>query len=102
MLLSAPRSTRTDTRLPYTTLFRSAGAIVKGVLFLEQLEQVNTVVLDNTGTLTLGRPELRVLIPVAGVDETALLDAAASAELRSEHPLGKTIDRKSTRLNSSH
>ncbi|TAM05273.1 MAG: cadmium-translocating P-type ATPase, partial [Pusillimonas sp.] len=68
-----------------------AGAIVKGGLFLEQLGQVNTVVLDKTGTLTFGRPELRVLIPVAGVDETALLDAAASAELRSEHPLGKTI-----------
>ncbi|CAM5376303.1 Cu+-exporting ATPase OS=Eoetvoesiella caeni OX=645616 GN=DFR37_12710 PE=3 SV=1 [Eoetvoesiella caeni] len=68
-----------------------AGAIVKGGLFLEQLGQVDTVVLDKTGTLTFGQPELRALIPVAGVDETTLLDAAASAELRSEHPLGKTI-----------
>lgn len=67
------------------------GAIVKGGLFLEQLGQVNTVVLDKTGTLTFGQPEVRTLIPVAGVDTTALLDAAASAELRSEHPLGKTI-----------
>ncbi len=47
--------------------------------------------LDKTGTLTYGQPEVRTLIPVAGVDRTALLDAAASAELRSEHPLGKTI-----------
>lgn len=67
------------------------GAIIKGGLFLEQLGQVNTVVLDKTGTLTFGEPEVRTLIPIAGVDTTALLDAAASAELRSEHPLGKTI-----------
>src|ERR1700692_4776673 len=43
-----------------------AGAIVKGGLFLEQLGKVNTVVLDKTGTLTYGRPELRALLPVAG------------------------------------
>jgi Cd2+/Zn2+-exporting ATPase/Cu+-exporting ATPase len=68
-----------------------AGAIVKGGLFLEQLGRVDTVVLDKTGTLTYGRPEVRSVNPVAGVDERVLLDAAASAELRSEHPLGKTI-----------
>jgi heavy metal translocating P-type ATPase len=68
-----------------------AGAIVKGGLFLEQLGHVNTVVLDKTGTLTFGQPEVRTFLPVAGVDRMALLDAAASAELRSEHPLGKTI-----------
>jgi heavy metal translocating P-type ATPase len=67
------------------------GAIVKGGLFLEQLGKVDTVVLDKTGTLTYGRPELRALLPAAGQDGMALLDAAASAELRSEHPLGKTI-----------
>src|ERR1700730_14240813 len=68
-----------------------AGAIIKGGLFLEQLGRVDTVVLDKTGTLTYGRPEVRALVPVAGVDELALLDAAAAAEIRSEHPLGKTI-----------
>jgi Cd2+/Zn2+-exporting ATPase/Cu+-exporting ATPase len=67
------------------------GAIVKGGLFLEQLGRVDTVVLDKTGTLTYGQPEVRTLIPAAGVERGALLDAAASAELRSEHPLGKTI-----------
>ena len=40
-----------------------AGAIVKGGLFLEQLGKVDTVVLDKTGTLTYGRPELRALLP---------------------------------------
>jgi heavy metal translocating P-type ATPase len=68
-----------------------AGAIIKGGLFLEQLGRVDTVVLDKTGTLTFGKPEIRALIPVAGVESDYLLDTAASAELRSEHPLGKTI-----------
>jgi len=67
------------------------GAIIKGGLFLEQLGQVDTVVLDKTGTLTYGRPEVRTLQPASGVDPMALLDAAAAAELRSEHPLGQTI-----------
>jgi heavy metal translocating P-type ATPase len=68
-----------------------AGAIIKGGLFLEQLGRVDTVVLDKTGTLTYGRPEVRALVPVGAVDEVTLLDAAAAAEIRSEHPLGKTI-----------
>ncbi|HET9105877.1 MAG TPA: cation-translocating P-type ATPase [Steroidobacteraceae bacterium] len=67
------------------------GAIVKGGLYLEQLGRVDTVVLDKTGTLTFGRPEIRALHPTEGIDPMALLDAAAAAELRSEHPLGKTI-----------
>ena len=68
-----------------------AGAIVKGGLFLEQLGKVNIVVLDKTGTLTYGQPELRALVPAEGIESTQLLATAASAELRSEHPLGKTI-----------
>jgi Cd2+/Zn2+-exporting ATPase/Cu+-exporting ATPase len=68
-----------------------AGAIIKGGLFLEQLGRVDTVVLDKTGTLTYGRPEVRTLVPAAGVESRFLLETAASAELRSEHPLGKTI-----------
>ena len=68
-----------------------AGAIVKGGLFLEQLGRVDTVLLDKTGTLTEGHPEVRALVPAAAVQSTTLLDAAAGAELRSEHPLGKTI-----------
>ena len=67
------------------------GAIVKGGLYLEQLGRVDTVVLDKTGTLTFGRPEVRAVHAIEGVDPQVLLDVAASAELRSEHPLGKTI-----------
>lgn len=68
-----------------------AGAIIKGGLFLEQLGLVDTVVLDKTGTLTYGQLDVQALIPCLGVDSNTLLDVAAAAELRSEHPLGKTI-----------
>jgi Cd2+/Zn2+-exporting ATPase/Cu+-exporting ATPase len=67
------------------------GAIVKGGLYLETLGRVNTVVLDKTGTLTFGRPEVQSMVPIADVPEAEVLIAAASAEMRSEHPLGKAI-----------
>ena len=67
------------------------GAIVKGGLYLETLGRVNTVVLDKTGTLTFGRPEVQAVVPAAEVSEAEVLVAAASAEMRSEHPLGKAI-----------
>lgn len=67
------------------------GAIVKGGVHLETLGHVDTVVLDKTGTLTFGRPEVQQVVPVAGTSRDELLDAAATAELRSEHPLGKAI-----------
>jgi len=68
-----------------------AGAIIKGGRYLEQLGRVDTVVLDKTGTLTFGVPRVAALLPHAGTDPRQLLAAAASAELRSEHPLGKTL-----------
>lgn len=67
------------------------GAIIKGGVHLETLGKVDTVVLDKTGTLTFGRPEVQAVVPVAGATSEAVLDAAAAAELRSEHPLGKAI-----------
>jgi len=67
------------------------GAIVKGGLYLETLGRVDTVVLDKTGTLTYGRPEVTSVIPTDGASVTDVIDAAASAEVRSEHPLGKAI-----------
>jgi Cu+-exporting ATPase len=67
------------------------GAIIKGGLYLETLGRVNTVVLDKTGTLTFGRAEVQSVIPCPGISETHLISLAASAESRSEHPLGKAI-----------
>jgi len=65
------------------------GAIVKGGVHLETLGRVDTVVLDKTGTLTYGRPEVQRVLPVDGATSEDVLNAAASAELRSEHPLGQ-------------
>jgi P-type Cu+ transporter len=67
------------------------GAIIKGGLYLESLGRVDTIVLDKTGTLTFGRPEVQTIIPTGGVSPEAVLEAAASAEMRSEHPLGQAI-----------
>ena len=67
------------------------GAIIRGGLHLETLGRVDTVVLDKTGTLTFGRPEVQVVKPAEGVTTEMLIDAAAAAKSRSEHALGQAI-----------
>jgi heavy metal translocating P-type ATPase len=67
------------------------GAIIKGGLYLEVLSRVDTVVLDKTGTLTYGTVEVLETRPALGTSERELLVAAATAESRSEHPVGKAI-----------
>jgi len=69
------------------------GAIIKGGLYLEQLGQVDTVVFDKTGTLTYGQLEVQSITVAPDIVEADLLRWVASAELRSEHPLGKTLVR---------
>ena len=68
-----------------------AGVLVRSAEALERLEKVDTVVVDKTGTLTAGKPTVRALVPVAGVDEAELLRLAASLEKPSEHPLAGAI-----------
>jgi len=70
------------------------GAIVKGGLYLEVLSSVDTVVLDKTGTLTYGSPEVVEVIPAHGIRPLAVIEAAAIAERPSEHPLAKAVLRK--------
>jgi Cd2+/Zn2+-exporting ATPase/Cu+-exporting ATPase len=67
------------------------GAIIKGGIHLEVLWSVDTVVLDKTGTLTFGNPEVVAIRPADGVTDKELLSIAATAERPSEHPLGKAI-----------
>src|ERR1700726_737754 len=74
------------------------GAIIKGGLYLEKLGELDTVLLDKTGTLTYGTPELVAVYPAPDVSATLLLKTAASAESRSEHPVAKAILRKATHL----
>jgi len=73
------------------------GVIIKGGLFLEILGRVNTVVLDKTGTLTEGRPQVVDIIAQPGVARRDLLHAAAIAEALSEHSIAGAI-RESARL----
>jgi P-type Cu+ transporter len=69
------------------------GIITKGGLYLEQLSRIDTVVLDKTGTLTLGIPEVTGVRVLDDVTENDVLQTAAIAEQHSEHPLGEAIVR---------
>ena len=75
------------------------GSIIKGGIYLEALGQLNTVFLDKTGTLTFGMPLVTEINPAPGVSEGSLLEAAASAESSSEHPLGRAIVRLAEQRN---
>ncbi|HTA45449.1 MAG TPA: cation-translocating P-type ATPase [Bryobacteraceae bacterium] len=70
------------------------GAIVKGGSYFEKLSTIDTIVFDKTGTLTAGNAEVVDIDPVPGFPPTELLRIAASAELYSEHPLARAIQRK--------
>jgi P-type Cu+ transporter len=68
------------------------GILVRGAEALETARNLDTVVLDKTGTLTRGEPKVTDVVPL-GTDAGRLLSAAAAAESRSEHPLGEAIVR---------
>jgi heavy metal translocating P-type ATPase len=69
------------------------GIITKGGLYLEQLSRIDTIVLDKTGTLTLGIPEVTAVRAINNATENDVLQTAAIAEQHSEHPLGEAIVR---------
>lgn len=77
------------------------GAIIKGGRYLEALSTVDTVVLDKTGTLTLGTPQIVGINPCPDISKQALLEAAAIAERPSEHPLGRAILGKASEMSLS-
>jgi len=68
-----------------------AGVLVKNAEALERLEQVDTLVVDKTGTLTEGRPKLIAIIAADGSEESESLRLAASVERASEHPIARAI-----------
>lgn len=72
------------------------GIVVKGGRYLEALAKVDTVVMDKTGTLTVGRPDIRDIVAFGSQDASAVLRLAASLERRSEHPLAAGIVRAAT------
>jgi len=67
------------------------GVLVREARALQELERVDTLVVDKTGTLTEGKPRLVAVEPVAGVGELELLGDAAALERASEHPLAAAV-----------
>jgi Cu+-exporting ATPase len=70
------------------------GVLIKNAEMLERLEKVDTVVVDKTGTLTQGRPEVTAIECAEGYESSDLLALAAAVERQSEHPLAQAITRK--------
>jgi len=69
----------------------SAGVLIKSAEALENMEKVDTLVVDKTGTLTEGKPKVTAIIPAVGLSESEILPLAASLERSSEHPLAAAI-----------
>ena len=81
---------------PISIMVASGRAARWGVLFrdaeaIELLRDIDTLVLDKTGTLTRGRPALSQVIPLGAIEETVVLACAAGLERSSEHPLARAI-----------
>lgn len=77
------------------------GVIIKSGEALEKMGKVDTIAFDKTGTLTYGQLQVSDVIPVTNISEDQLLSLAASAESRSEHPLGKAITEDARKKNLS-
>ncbi|HVC88118.1 MAG TPA: heavy metal translocating P-type ATPase [Gaiellaceae bacterium] len=68
-----------------------AGVVVKGAATIERLGEARSVLLDKTGTITLGHPELDRVVPTDGVGPEETLRLAASLDQISSHPLAKAL-----------
>ncbi|MEW6574557.1 MAG: heavy metal translocating P-type ATPase, partial [Bacillota bacterium] len=67
------------------------GILIKGGEHLEKAHKLNTIVLDKTGTITKGEPVVTDVYPLGELDDRTLLQWAAAAEKRSEHPLAQAV-----------
>jgi len=68
-----------------------SGILIRDAEALERFENIDTVVIDKTGTLTEGKPKVISIVTADGFDESSLLRLAASVERGSEHPLAQAI-----------
>lgn len=91
---------------PVAIMVGSGVGAKKGILFktaaaLENTGRIKTAVLDKTGTITRGEPEVTDIIPADGFTESELMDIAAAAEAKSEHPLARAVVKKAGEQNIS-
>lgn len=94
LVIACPGSLRLATPLSMTVAMgraARAGVLFRDAEALERLKDVDTVVFERTGTLTVGRPEVVSVIPVDGVAESELLRLAASLEQSSAHPIAAAV-----------
>jgi P-type Cu2+ transporter len=77
-----------------TGLGAQRGVLFKNAIALETAARINTVVMDKTGTLTKGEPEVTEVVTADGVSEAELLRLVAAVERESEHPLAEAIVRR--------
>lgn len=69
------------------------GILIKGGNYIENLADIDTLVLDKTGTITMGVPQVQQIQTAPGVDEKEMILLAASAEMHSVHPLAVAIQK---------
>jgi Cu2+-exporting ATPase len=81
-----------------TGLGAKHGILIKDAGALENAVKLNVIVLDKTGTLTMGQPKVVQVVAAAGFDETAVITAAAAIEKGSEHPLAVAILERAAQL----
>lgn len=67
------------------------GVLVKNAAALENAEKIQTIIVDKTGTLTEGKPEVTDIVPIESINTQGLLQIAASLEQGSEHPLARAV-----------
>jgi Cu+-exporting ATPase len=70
-----------------------AGVLIKDAQALERMQQIDTLVVDKTGTLTEGKPKVTAVVPTSEATEEELLRVALALEKSSEHPLAQAITR---------
>ncbi|MCW5608357.1 MAG: copper-translocating P-type ATPase [Nitrosomonas sp.] len=76
-----------------------AGVLVKNAAALEHAEKIQTVIVDKTGTLTEGKPQVTDIIPADTLDEQTFIQIAASLEQGSEHPLARAVMDRAEKMN---
>ena len=77
------------------------GVIVKGGVYIQEMSKIDTVVIDKTGTLTLGDPEVTDVVGLDGCSQKQVLTYAAAAEKLSSHPLARAIAAKAQELGAN-
>ncbi len=70
-----------------------SGVLIKNASVLEVMDKVDTLVLDKTGTITEGKPSVESVVPISGMDESALLTYISALSQLSEHPLAEAMVR---------